>query len=298
MAPIARLLNISLDTLLSFHEKLSGVEIEKIIMEMDIMFSKEGYEKTYEWAVNIIKEYPNCNILIWQVALLLDVRRTTGECNEPDKYDDQINAWYVMALNDENEEIRHHAADSLFGFYLRKKDYAMAEKYLSYFSDYDPTKKVYWGRLFKEQGKTEEAYEMLENMLFTQYSTLNLAFSMMTGLALEEDDTVYAKFLAEKMGTLSCVFDMGKYNEYAPMLEIVCAEKNVEGTFKVVEQLLESVDSLYDFQKSKLYRHKKFSNTADASLQILKEKLLEGFRGEDDFSFMRGYEPWEKLISK
>ena len=87
---------------------------------------------------------------------------------------------------------------------------------------------------------------------------------MMAGLALEEDDTTYAKFVAEKFSTLSCLFDMGKYNEYAPMLDIMCAEKNVEGTYKVVEQLLENVDSLYDFQKSKLYRHKKFKKTEDS----------------------------------
>ena len=48
LAPIARLLNISLDTLLSFHETLSGVEIEEMIREMDQKFSTEGYEKTYE----------------------------------------------------------------------------------------------------------------------------------------------------------------------------------------------------------------------------------------------------------
>lgn len=298
LAPIARLLNISLDTLLSFHKKLTDVEIEEIIMEMDHMFSKEGYEKTFEWAVSIIKKYPNCNILIWQVALMLDARRMTGECKEPEIYDDQINSWYEMALNDEKEEIRHHAADSLFGFYLRKKNYTMAEKYLNYFSDYDPMKKVYWGRFYKEQGKIEEAYEMFENVLFSEYSTLNFAFSMMTGLALKEDDTVYAGFLAEKIGTLSRVFDMGKYHEYVPMLDIVCAEKDVEGTYKVVEQLLENVDSLCDFQKSKLYRHKKFKNTDGSNLQIIKQKLLEGFRGEADFGFMKGYGPWENLINK
>lgn len=88
LAPIARLLHISLDALLSFHETLSDVEIEEMIREMDKMFSEEGYEKTYEWAVKIVKEYPNCNILIWQVALMLDSRRMTGECKEPDKYDD------------------------------------------------------------------------------------------------------------------------------------------------------------------------------------------------------------------
>ena len=73
LAPIARLFDISLDTLLSFHEYLSDTEIEEIIREMDRMFSEEGYEKTYEWALRLIKEYPNCNMLIWQAAVMLDI---------------------------------------------------------------------------------------------------------------------------------------------------------------------------------------------------------------------------------
>ena len=159
LAPIARLLHISLDTLLSFHENLTDVEITELIQEMDKMFSVEGYEKTYQWAVNIIKDYPNCNMLIWQVAVMLDSRRIIGQCEHPDKYDEQINFWYEIALNDKDEKIQHHAADSLFGFYLRKGNYEMAEKYLNYFSDYDPMKKLKLGQLYMEQEKTEEAYE-------------------------------------------------------------------------------------------------------------------------------------------
>ena len=64
LAPIARLLHISLDTLLSFRENLTDLEIEELIHKMDKMFSEEGFEKTYQWAVNTIKEYPNCNLLI------------------------------------------------------------------------------------------------------------------------------------------------------------------------------------------------------------------------------------------
>ena len=74
--------------------------------------------------------------------------------------------------------------------------------------------------------------------------------------------------------------------------------QNVEGTYQVARQLLENVDSLYDFQNSKLYRHKKFKDNDGAYLSVIKEKLLEGFRTEDDLSFMKGYEPWEKLINK
>ena len=68
-----------------------------------------------------VQEYPGCNRLIWQVAVILDARRLEGACEDCEKYDKQINAWYEMALNDENEEIKHCAADSLFGFYLGKK---------------------------------------------------------------------------------------------------------------------------------------------------------------------------------
>ena len=264
LAPIARLLDISLDTLLSFHEKLSDTEIEEIIRKMDRMFSEEGYEKTYEWALRLIKEYPNCNMLIWQTAVMLDARRITDKCTNQEKYYKQINAWYELALHDENEEIQHHAADSLFGFYLRKKDYTKAEKY--------------------------------ENIIFSGFSTLNFVLSTMAGLALRENDIGYARFLSGKVQAVAHTLEMGKYNEYSPMLDIVCAGKDVEGTYKVVKHLLDNVGTMYDFKKSGLYKHMKFRDIDETILDGVKEKLLEGFRNEEEFGYMAGYEPWEKLI--
>lgn len=43
LAPIARLLHISLDTLLSFQEKLTDMEIETLIRQMGDKLEKEGY---------------------------------------------------------------------------------------------------------------------------------------------------------------------------------------------------------------------------------------------------------------
>ena len=90
LAPIARLLHISLDTLLSFQEKLTDMEIETLIRQMGDKLEKEGFEKTYEWAVQITKKYPNCNMLIWQIAVMLDAGRITGACGNPEQYDEQI----------------------------------------------------------------------------------------------------------------------------------------------------------------------------------------------------------------
>ena len=298
LAPIARLLHISLDTLMSFHEELAPSEIGDMIREMDTMFISEGFETVYEWASDKIKEYPNCNMLIWQVAVMLDARRLTDVTIDSEKYDEQINAWYELVLKDEDEKIKRHAADSLFGFYLRKKEYVKAEGYLQYFSDNDPMKKIYQGRLYKEQGDKENAYKTFEDIVLSAYHTLNFAFSLMTGLALEEGDIQEARYLAEKMGAIAGIFEMGKYHECVSMLDVVCAEKNVEETYHIVEQLLTSVDSLCDFQKSRLFQHMKFSETGSLFAENLKEKLLEGFRDSESFGYMKGDMAWEDLLRK
>ena len=297
LAPIARLLHISLDTLMSFHEELTPSEIGAIVREMDNMFDTEGFEKVFEWAAKKIKEYPNCNMLIWQSAVILDARRMTDDSHDSEKYDEHINAWYEIALKDENEEIKRHAADSLFGFYLRKKEYAKAEEYLQYFSDNDPMKKIYQGRLCKEKGENEAAYKVFENVIFSEYQKLNLTFSLMTAMALEEGDIRGARYFAEKLGAIAGVFEMGKYHECSPLLDVVCAEKNVAGTYQVVEQLLKGVDSLCDCQKSRLFQHMRFSESDSSFAEKLKEKLMDGFRDEDSFGYMRRNKEWEELIN-
>ena len=221
-------------------------------------------------------------MLIWQIAVMLDAGRITGACGNPEQYDEQINAWYEMVLQDENEEIQYHAA----------------EKYLNYFSEHDPMKKIFRARLYKEQGKTEEAYKTIEEVLLSQSQTLGVTFSFLLSMALKEKDFDYGRVLAEKMGALAHTFEMGKYSECSTMLDVVYAEKNVEGTFQVVRQLLENVESIGDFSGSKLYRHLQFKKNARWNADELREKLLEGFHDETEFSYMKGYEPWEKLVSK
>lgn len=237
-------------------------------------------------------------MLIWQVAVILDARRVTGDCPNSDKYDEQILDWYERAIDDGNEEIKRHAADSLFGFYLRKKEYGKAEEYLRYFSENDPMKKIFQGRLYKEQGKTESAYKMFENVIFSEYQILNFAFSFMTAMAIEEGDMPKAHYFAAKNGEMAKVFEMGKYREYSSMLDVVCAEKNIAETYHVAEQLLKNADSLLDFRKSKLFQHMSFREPDSSYTADLKEKLVESFQEEESFGYMRGNEDWEKLIAQ
>lgn len=75
LAPIARLLGISLDTLLSFQEELTNEEITNIVLEVDERLKTSTYDEIFIWAKSIIETYPNCLMLIWQLATILDAQR-------------------------------------------------------------------------------------------------------------------------------------------------------------------------------------------------------------------------------
>ena len=53
LAPIARLLGISLDTLLSFQEDLTGEGITAIVLETDQRLKTSTYDEVFLWAKSI-----------------------------------------------------------------------------------------------------------------------------------------------------------------------------------------------------------------------------------------------------
>ncbi|WP_230398092.1 helix-turn-helix domain-containing protein [Novisyntrophococcus fermenticellae] len=87
LAPIARLLNITLDTLLSFREDLTEEEIGAIVYEADSMLKEKPYEEAFQWAKKKLEEYPNCEHLIWQIAVIFDAQRMAQEITNPEDYD-------------------------------------------------------------------------------------------------------------------------------------------------------------------------------------------------------------------
>lgn len=73
LTPIARLLGISLDTLLSYQENLTEYEIKSLINTAVEKSKNCSYEEIFLWAKDILETYPNCLNLTWQLATLLDV---------------------------------------------------------------------------------------------------------------------------------------------------------------------------------------------------------------------------------
>lgn len=280
LAPIARLLEISLDTLLSFHDQLTSEEINYFIYQAEEELKNKTYEEAFQWAKKIIEQYANCEELIWQLAVLFDAQHIFKEVPDSEKYDDYIVNWYNYALKSESETIRKHAADALFGFYFRKEQYEKAEEYLSYYSIENHERKRKLGDIYSRTGRIEEAYKTYEELLFSEYQMVNMLLGSLYMLAMQDNNLEKAHMFVEKQQGCAKLFDMGHYHEISCALDIAMAEKDSDTIIKTMRDILASVDTITDFKKSPLYQHMEFKETREEYVSELKENLLESFRQE------------------
>ena len=290
LKPIARLLGVTTDALLSFRAEPSPEEIAAIVREMDAMFGEKPYADVFAWAKSKLENYPNSAELAWQLAAVLDARRLAPqEIPDAGAYDEPIRALYTRALEEGGERARRAAADSLYSFYMRKRNYGEAEAMLDYFSDENPEKK---------RRRAQEAYRALEELLFAEYQVAAAALSNLSMLAMKQGDLARARMFAQKQSELARCFEMGRYYEACCLLELALAEKDAGAVIEIARELLESASDLHSFARAPLYADVPFKEVREEVReevsQSVREGLLEAFRS-DDFAFLRDDPRWRAL---
>lgn len=297
LAPIARLLDISLDTLLSFRENLTMEEISEIICEVDLKFKEKSYEEAFQWAKKKLEQYPNCEQLILNLAVIFDAQRLFREGSNEADYDEYICSLYMRVLDSDDETIRIRAADSLVGFYMRKKQYDKAEQYLEYFSIQNPERKRKQAQIFSETGRVEEAYKVYEELLLSDYQRVSVELHGMYLLALQDNNNEKAHRLVDKQKELARCFEMGKYHEVSCGLDLATLEKDADSVLSIMEEILSSIEQIWDFRNSFLYEHMDFKETSQNFIEEMRENLLKCFRDEESYDFLKDDERWHKLVN-
>lgn len=297
LAPIARLLGITTDTLLSYRDSLTAQEIAAFIRKLDRDLETRSYADVFEETKKKLEEYPVCYPLIWQSAVILKARKKHDERDETDSCDAQILGWLERCLSSEERSIRKSAAESLFQTYLNREDYEKAGTYLAYFSPDDPEKKRREAVLSARTGKRQEAYKALEELLFSGYGFLSLVMNDLRILYMEDGDHEMAWRLSDMHKLAAKTFEMGRYNEVSSGLDVAAWEKDVSKTASIMQEILESIETLGDFASSPLYRHMTFKQPDPGFTERLKSSMIRHMKDEA-YAYMEGNEFWDKITEK
>lgn len=298
LGPIARLLGISLEELLSFREELTPQEIQDLVREGDKWFSEEDYDTAFSWAREQILQNPDCESLIHSLALQMDTRRLTGNLTIQENQEAFILRCYERLQKSKEESMRMAGADALYGYYFRKGEYEKAREALSCFSLQNPERKRKLGELYEKTGEPEKAYKVYEEILLAEYQILSMVFQNLFCMELEKKDWEKAAYYGEKKKELARLFEMGEYEAYGADLELAQEQQDPEKTLACMEGMLKNVDTLGSFVHAPLYGHMAFKPLEGNLGDSVRKTLLDILKDGEGFSYMEKDFRWQALLSR
>lgn len=295
LAPIARLLGITLDTLLCFQETLTEEEYKRCLLELEQRLKTQPYEEVFQWTGQKLQQYPNCEKLFVNMAARLEGWRIVKAIPDNAQYEEKIAGYYTRGLDSSDEVLRCHAAEQLFNLYLRKEDYEKAREYLSCFSSQNPEKMRKQAMLYAREGRREEAYKAYEELLFSEYQMINSNLHGIYSLATEEEDREKARIILKKQIELARLFEMGEYYEYMWRLDLATLERDEDAVVEAMEKLLQSCHELGRYNDSPLFAHMAFGKVSEEFYTELRKNLLKCFRDEDTCGWLKDNPRWRNL---
>lgn len=262
LCPLARLLGVDLNTLLSFHEDLSEKEVQLFVSHLSKLAEEEGFEAAYREAHAKVKEYPRSYNLMLNVGATLEGLLLLGKAeSKEEKVTKWIEELYLGASKSDDSSISDQARSLLISKYRGRKEYDKAQQLLDSLPDKNfVDKEQIQANLLFDQGKYEEAGKLTEGHLISGVSDLYASLIMLMELALKEGRIEDAEYIVKRYEETSKGFDMWEYGWYVARFELYTELERWDEFLEVLEKILLTLKEGWKPMKSPLYHYKEFKS--------------------------------------
>ncbi len=301
LSPLARLLKIDLNTLLGFHQDLTAQEVELFCSQVRQTAASQGFEAGFALAQEKVFAYPNCDSLVYNLALLLQSLLFSAGLDEKNAtgFWEAIHAWYQRLTESENDAIRNSANYLLASQAISKRQFETAQTHLDQMPNRNdtPDKRMLQAALYLQQSRAQEAAKLLEQTLMAAVADVQtLLYQLINAdLALGELDA--AAQVAERVAMFTDTFSLSPYGKFVARFQIAAARKDPVQTTAILGDMLDSLKCVWDPRASFLYSHIP-SNGAGISTARMIQPLLNQLKTSDEFAFLQNDAEFQTLLAE
>lgn len=292
---IARLLKTDLNTLLSFNEDLTDVEIENFVNELDIIVQKQGYQAAFEMAINKMHEYPTCDDLVYSAILYLDGARVLYCVPETKEYEKVFEAFYQRLSTNENPEIRDMAINMLISYARNAGEYSKAEELINKLPYSRIDREEQFAILYQQQKKYTDAEKIWEHRILGGVTEIQTSLMNMIEIALCESRNADAALFANMYEAITRQFSLPEWMQYNARLQIALYEKDKDESLSILSKMLPAMRKAWESKDCKLYRNLDGAEVTMLSSKVA-DSLCEELNSKDEFAFMRDCAEFEELM--
>ncbi len=294
---LARLLKTDLNTLMSFHEDLTDIEIENFVDDVDKTVQEQNYDTAFQKAISKIREYPTCDRLIYSVILYLEGALTLYNVPAVEQYQKIYETFYKRLAASEIPEIRDTATSMLISYARNRGDFSEAEELIDSlpFSTIDKEEQL--AILYQRQERYQDAEKIWEHRIIKGITDIQIALINLLETALHEKREKDADFFADLYETITRQFCFPEWMRCNAHLQLALAKKDKRGSLSILQKMLPSMKKEWDMQNSPLYRHADGSGCTWLSGRLAKT-FIDELANNEEYSFLREDPEFEDLITQ
>lgn len=252
---MARLLRVDLNTLLSFQDDLTPEEIGRFCDEIVQIVREQGYNAGFRMAMEKMREYPTCDLLLSMAAGTLDGALILFAPDQRERYEPELEALYRRAAQSETAEISDHAKSMLVFRLMERQDYEGAQELLEGLAEHSFDRNAMQANLYQKQGKLSEAAELWERKLLGAANECYTALLGMMEIALEEKNGNLAETLAGVAERTVHLYGLWEYSAYVASFQLAVARQDAAQCVSILKKMLPALQNRWSVSSSPLYCH-------------------------------------------
>lgn len=298
---LARTLRVDLNTLLSFQEDLTETEIAEFLNRLYEVSRTEGCGAAFSLAEEKLRQFPNSDALAYSAAGLLEGLLTlfpgTDETARPGR-EDFVAGLYEQAAQSADPKIREWATYTVASRCIARGDLDRAEALLDQISNTHRDKRELLSALRRKQGRTEEAWTLLERELFDRAHGIQTTLLSLIEMAQAEGDRQRAQGFCDAARRAGEALDLSDYAVLSAPFQLAAAKQDGPAALDLLDRLLHSLTVPWDLSASPLYRHLATKEAAGEAQSVLLEPLLDQVEADPDCAFLREMPEYGTMVEK
>lgn len=294
LPPLARLLGIDLNTLLSFQENLTDGEITQFVNSLDETVQRQGYDAAFQAAREKLREFPSCDRLRYAAAMYLNGALLLYPPPDQALYQPQLEQWIQDLAESPDPEIRQAALPMLISRFRQQGELEKARQLIDSLAAPLVDKEEQLAKLLSQEQKWEEAASLWERRVMKLATDLQTALLYLMEAAEKEERRQDADSIVQVYRQMSQIVGLAPWTAYNGQFQLAVSRQDPLLCAEALENMVSSLKESWRPWETSLYRHTppKENDLSRRLLDLLGEELEQG----DDLAFLRNTPQYETLL--
>lgn len=296
---LARLLEIDMNTLFSFHEELTEIEIANFVNALYERALTGEIAETFADAQEKIRDYPHCTPLLYTCATLLSAALTLSTLTPDDKrvYTALVKDWFARASESDDANYHTAACYQLAMLEITEGNYDRAEELVARLPDATFDKDMLQIRLLAHRGDHDGAALQTEAQVLAKIVMLHGHLQQLIEFETKTGHADKAQAIADVSSQLYALFALWPVDQISPQLVAALYRQDRSAALAHIRTILDTLRAPWQGDDSPLFYRLGEAGKLPGVEPAFTSAFIRELETQPEYDFLRDDAEFQQLLA-